>query len=166
MFNSVKFCICICLCNLYSKIKDYNQYFKISWSFSSQYPTYQETNTTQNFITIKGMLIHEYKLNYVVLVKPHTRLPCPFTDIFVFDFFMQHDVPSNISNSLFHVIYRILLVVLDSLNRKKESKMAVAKRQRREKPSKIEQRRVRGWKWGPHIKQTALLASPIYIGQA
>ena len=40
--------------------------------------------------------------------------------------------------------------------------MAVVKRQRREKPSKIEQRKVRG----PQVKQTALLASPIYIGQA
>ena len=29
-------------------------------------------------------------------------------------------------------------------NRKKESRMAVAKRQRREKPTKIEQRKVRG----------------------
>ena len=29
-------------------------------------------------------------------------------------------------------------------NRKKESRMAVAKRQRREKPAKIEQRKVRG----------------------
>lgn len=92
------------------------------------------------------MLIHEYKLNYVVFVQPHTRLPCPFKDIFVFYFFMQHDVPSNISKSLFHVIYRILLVVLDTLNRKKESKMAVSKRQRREKSAKIEQRKVRGWK--------------------
>ena len=40
--------------------------------------------------------------------------------------------------------------------------MAVVKRQRREKPSKIEQRKVRG----PQVKQTALLASPIYVGQA
>ena len=40
--------------------------------------------------------------------------------------------------------------------------MAVAKRQGREKPAKIEQRNVRG----PQVEQRALLASPIYIGQA
>ena len=40
--------------------------------------------------------------------------------------------------------------------------MAVAKRQRREKPVKIEQRKVQG----PQVKQTTLLAGPIYIGQA
>ena len=40
--------------------------------------------------------------------------------------------------------------------------MVVAKRQRREKPVKIEQRKV-----GEQSEyQTALLASPIYIGQA
>ena len=44
--------------------------------------------------------------------------------------------------------------------------MVVAKRQGREKPSKIEQRKVQGLEWGPQVKQTALLASPIYIGQA
>ena len=44
--------------------------------------------------------------------------------------------------------------------------MAVAKRQGREKPAKIEQRKVRGPEWGPQVKQTALLASPIYIRQA
>ena len=44
--------------------------------------------------------------------------------------------------------------------------MAVAKRQRREKSVKIEQRKVRGPEWGPQVKQTALLDSPIYIGQA
>ena len=38
--------------------------------------------------------------------------------------------------------------------------MSVAKRPEREKPVKIEQRKVRG------VKQTALLAGPIYIGQA
>ena len=43
--------------------------------------------------------------------------------------------------------------------------MAVAKRQRREKPPKIEQRKVWGPEWGPEIKQTALLASPLYTGQ-
>ena len=44
--------------------------------------------------------------------------------------------------------------------------MAVAKRQEREKPVKIEQRKVWGPEWGSQVKQTALLASPIYIGQA
>ena len=44
--------------------------------------------------------------------------------------------------------------------------MAVAKRQGREKPTKLEQRKVRGPEWGPQIKQIALLASPIYIRQA
>ena len=49
-----------------------------------------------------------------------------------------------------------------SYNRKKESRMAEAERQRREKPTKIEQRKVQG----PQAKQTASLASPVYIGQA
>ena len=40
--------------------------------------------------------------------------------------------------------------------------MVVAKKQGREKPTKIEQRKV----CGPQVKETALLASPIYIGQA
>ena len=44
--------------------------------------------------------------------------------------------------------------------------MVVAKGQGREKPTKIEQRKVQGLEWGPQVKQTALLASPIYIGQA
>ena len=44
--------------------------------------------------------------------------------------------------------------------------MAVAERQRREKPTKTEQRKVQGLEWGPQVKQIALLASPIYIGQA
>ena len=44
--------------------------------------------------------------------------------------------------------------------------MAVAKRQRREKPTKIEQRKVWGQEWEPRVKQTALLASSIYVGQA
>ena len=43
--------------------------------------------------------------------------------------------------------------------------MTVARRQRREKPVKIEQRKVRKHEGGPQVKQTALLASPIYIGQ-
>ena len=40
--------------------------------------------------------------------------------------------------------------------------MVVAKRRGREKPTKIEQRKV----CGPQIKQTALPASPMYRGQA
>ena len=44
--------------------------------------------------------------------------------------------------------------------------MAVAKRQGRKKPTKIEQRKVQGLEWGPQVKQIGLLASPIYIGQA
>ena len=44
--------------------------------------------------------------------------------------------------------------------------MAVAKRQRRGKPVKIEQRKVRGPELGPQVKQTALLASRIYLGLA
>ena len=53
-----------------------------------------------------------------------------------------------------------------------ESKTEVAKRQRREKPKKIEQRKVWGPEWGPQVKKkkkkkkSALLASPIYIVQA
>ena len=44
--------------------------------------------------------------------------------------------------------------------------MVVAKRERREKPTEIEERKVRGPETDPQVKQTALLASPIYIGQA
>ena len=44
--------------------------------------------------------------------------------------------------------------------------MAVAKRQGREKPAKTEQRKVRGLGSGPQVEQTALLASPVYTGQA
>ena len=44
--------------------------------------------------------------------------------------------------------------------------MVVAKRQGREKPTKTEQRKVQGLEGGPQVKQIALLASPIYIGQA
>ena len=47
-----------------------------------------------------------------------------------------------------------------------ESRMAVAKRQGREKPVKIEQRKVQGPEWGPQVEQTAVMASPVYIGQA
>ena len=43
--------------------------------------------------------------------------------------------------------------------------MVVAKRQGKEKSTKIEQRKVQGPEWGPHVEQTALLDSPIYIGQ-
>ena len=43
--------------------------------------------------------------------------------------------------------------------------MAVAKRQGKEKPVKIEQRNAPRPEWGPQVKQIALLASPIYIGQ-
>ena len=44
--------------------------------------------------------------------------------------------------------------------------MVVAKRQGREKPTKIEQRKVRALELGPQLEQTALLASPICIRQA
>ena len=44
--------------------------------------------------------------------------------------------------------------------------MVVAKRQGREKPVKIEQRKVRGPEWGPQVEQTTFLANPIYIVQA
>ena len=44
--------------------------------------------------------------------------------------------------------------------------MAVAKRKGREKPAKIEQRKVQLLEWRPQAEQTALLASPTYIGQA
>ena len=44
--------------------------------------------------------------------------------------------------------------------------MVVAKRQSREKPVKIEQRKVQRLEQGPQVKQTALLASPIFIGWA
>ena len=44
--------------------------------------------------------------------------------------------------------------------------MVVDKRQRSEKPMEIEQRKVQGLEGGPQVEQTALLAGPIYIGQA
>ena len=47
-----------------------------------------------------------------------------------------------------------------------EFRMMVAKRLGREKPAKIEQRKVWGPEWGPQVEQTAFLASTIYIGQA
>ena len=34
------------------------------------------------------------------------------------------------------------------------------------KRGKIEQRKVRGPEWGPQVKQTTLLAGPVYIGPA
>ena len=42
--------------------------------------------------------------------------------------------------------------------------MVVAKRQGREKPVKIEQRRLGGVR--TQVEQTALLGSPVYMGQA
>ena len=43
--------------------------------------------------------------------------------------------------------------------------MAVAKRQGRENPAKIEQRKLRGPECGLQVEQKALLASPVYIGK-
>ena len=43
--------------------------------------------------------------------------------------------------------------------------MAVAKRQGKENPMKIKQRKVRGLEWGPQVEQRALLASSIYKGR-
>ena len=42
----------------------------------------------------------------------------------------------------------------------------MAKRQSKEKPAKIEHKKSRGPEWDPQVKQTNILASPIYIGQA
>ena len=44
--------------------------------------------------------------------------------------------------------------------------MAVAKRQRRRKPAKLEQRKVQGLEEAPQVKQAALLAGPVCRGQA
>ena len=44
--------------------------------------------------------------------------------------------------------------------------MAAVKRQGREKPKKIEQKKVRGPAWGPQVGKTALLANPVSTGQA
>ena len=41
------------------------------------------------------------------------------------------------------------MVLLGISNRKKESKMAVAKRQRKEKPVKMEQKKIQGPEWEP-----------------
>ena len=60
----------------------------------------------------------------------------------------------------------MVLDMLGSQNRKNESRMVVAKRQGRETCVKIEQRKAKGQEWEPQVEQTALLASPIYIGQA
>ena len=54
--------------------------------------------------------------------------------------------------------------LLGSQNRKKESRMAVAERQRRGKPARIEQRNVGKPEREPQEKQTALVASPVYLG--
>ena len=53
--------------------------------------------------------------------------------------------------------------LLGSYNRKKESQMAVTKTVKRN-AMELEQRKIPGSDWGPQVKQTALLASPIYIG--
>ena len=58
------------------------------------------------------------------------------------------------------------IYLLGSQNKEKESRMVVAKRPVREKPKKIEQRKVWGLEWGSQVKQTALLAGLIYIGPA
>ena len=44
--------------------------------------------------------------------------------------------------------------------------MAVATRQGRAKPAKMKQKKVRGPEGGPQVKQTTLLAGPVYRGQA
>jgi len=44
--------------------------------------------------------------------------------------------------------------------------MALAKRPRTEKHTKIEQRKVQGLEREPLVEQPALLASPVYKGQA
>ena len=44
--------------------------------------------------------------------------------------------------------------------------MAVAKRQEREKPVKMEQKKIHRPEWESQVKKTALLASPVCIGQA
>ena len=96
------------------------------------------------------------------------------TNIMIFTFLMLTFKPAFplcsfiFIKSLFSssLLSTIRVVLLGSLNREKESKMVVAKRQGREKPAKIEQRKVWEPEWGPQVKQTTLLAGPIYIGQA
>ena len=58
------------------------------------------------------------------------------------------------------------MFLLGSQSREKESRMVVANRPGREKPTKIEQRKVRGQEREPQVKQIALLAGPVYMGQA
>ena len=77
---------------------------------------------------------------------------------------LQDDSKINFLNHEGHITW-IRIKLLGSYNRKRESRMAVAKRQEREKPAKIEQRKFQGPEWGPQVEQTAVLASPIYIGQ-
>ena len=55
--------------------------------------------------------------------------------------------------------------LLGSENRKKESRMVVTKRQKRGKPTKTELGKVQEPEWGAQVKQTALLASPLYTVQ-
>ena len=42
--------------------------------------------------------------------------------------------------------------------------MAVGKRQRKENPMQMEQKKIQGQEREPQVKQSALLASQIYIG--
>ena len=49
--------------------------------------------------------------------------------------------------------------MLDSYSRKKESKTVAAEGQRKEKSTKMEQKKMRELEWEPQVKQTALLAS-------
>ena len=42
----------------------------------------------------------------------------------------------------------------------------MVKGQRKEKPAKMEQKKIQGLEWEHEMKQTALLANPVYIGQA
>ena len=61
--------------------------------------------------------------------------------------FAQTKNLDSILESIF-LIHMVVVVLLGSCNRKKEDKMLVAKRQRMEKPMKIEQRKVQT-EWGP-----------------
>ena len=73
--------------------------------------------------------------------------------------------PAISSSDTLFSFYLQSFPVLGSYSRQKESRMAVVKTQRREKPMKTEQRKVQGPMWSPQVKQTDLLAGPIYIGQ-
>ena len=55
--------------------------------------------------------------------------------------------------------------MLGSYNRKKESKMVAAEEQRKEKPTKMEQKKIQGLEWEPQVKHTALLASQFTYGR-